>query len=178
MPLWHVDYLSWRRSRPSRFKKIFCFSLNYLKESRQGSWPRKGAITRNKFYLNDLPACQEKHLITNHLVFSSSCELPFSSLSPQARPRFLAQKGILTSIAWHVLGSHIHLWCPPHICNLFSPVNLFCVNLIVKPAEELRRVKEECFLPHNVCAFCAWLSCHNRIRLPDTVPGRTWVNKN
>ena len=57
------------------------------------SWPQKRAITRAFFFfffnVNDLFVCQSRHLVTNHLLFFLSHELPSSPVKPQATVSFM-----------------------------------------------------------------------------------------
>lgn len=89
-------FLSWRKSRPKRLRKSFYLSLNYIKEFRERVCTRKSAITKDEFlYMKDLSVKQGKHLLTKHLLFSSSCDLSFSPLKPETLcPISSTQNGI------------------------------------------------------------------------------------
>lgn len=49
-----------------------------------GVFPRLKVITRDIFYPNDSSALQDKHLITKHLLFLLSCEMPSTPLKPRS----------------------------------------------------------------------------------------------
>ena len=61
-----------------------------LQQSKLRIFPRIKVITRDKFYLGDSSVWQDKHLITKHLLFLLSCELPSFFLKPQVSILFLS----------------------------------------------------------------------------------------
>ena len=67
--------LSWRHLRPSRLKRNFYISLNYIRNLDRGPGSqRQRVIGRDNFHLNDLSMWQCRHLITRYLFFSLSYE--------------------------------------------------------------------------------------------------------
>ena len=72
-----------------------------------GPHPERQLLPEITFYLKDLLAWQGKHLITKHLPFFSSYELPSSRLKPQAPILFLSSGGIGSLSCLIAFGSHI-----------------------------------------------------------------------
>lgn len=137
--------------------------LNCLKEVRPRAWPRQRAIARENYSVwargggrgvggcGELagPVCsdfslspivsaaQGEHLLTKQLLFPSSCEFHPFCLKPQT---------LLLSSGWHIrlngLSLSLSCLCGTSICtklNLFSPVNLSYIDLIIRSAKERRR---------------------------------------
>lgn len=91
---------------------------------------------------------QTKHLITEHLLFLLSYELPSQVWSSRLRSHSLAQDGLWASMVLLAPGSHI-LWGSKHdkfkIC--FCPANiLYLFNLIFRSNKKPRRVEGKIFL--------------------------------
>lgn len=76
-------------------------SFNYLKEFRWNVWPKRKLLPKITFYLKDLSVKKDKHPIIKHSLFLSSCELPSSSLKPQASIPFLTSGGHV-SLNWPI----------------------------------------------------------------------------
>ena len=110
-----------------------------------------GARRDNFSYQKDVPAWHGKYLFTQHLLFSSSKDLPSSPLKPQTATLFSsAQDDTEPSGIW-LPGSHIFLF----VC--FSPVILSHVNLIIRPAKESEKCqKDKCFSPTLIKPDWVW----------------------
>ena len=90
--------------------------------------------------------CQDKHLITKHLLFLSSCESPSSPLKPQVAIPFLSSRWYISLNCQACPWISLSLWCPyTNIikCGYFSPVNLSYINLIIRPVKEPRRARKK-----------------------------------
>ena len=139
--MWIV--LSWWQLRPSRLRKTFYLSLNCLKESYRGPVPER-AITRDNFlYQKDVPAWHGKHLLTNHLLFSSSCEVSSLPLKPYTPTSFsLAWDSIYASIA-RLLWVFMSWWgsCKYVIKLNFLPLICFMsIQLLDQPKKSRREI--------------------------------------
>ena len=71
------DYLELKALQPLKLKKCFCLSKNL-----NPGLPPNEVLSGIKFHV--LSVCQGEHLITEHLLFSSSRASPSSPLKPQA----------------------------------------------------------------------------------------------
>lgn len=112
---------------PADLRKTFTSPLTALKNLGRRPGAERELLPEITFYLKDLPAWQSKYLITKHLL--CSCELPSSSLKPQASVPFLSSGWPLGLILFMGL-----LYVQNQFC--FSLVSLFYVNLIIKTPKD------------------------------------------
>lgn len=123
VPLWYMDDFELKTIKTQQTQKVFYFSFNCLEEPRMGAYTRKRVITRGNFFIWDLSAGQNKHLFTNHLLFSSSLELS-SSLKPQTPTIFISSAGCMFQLPVCLWVSYFQEAPVCKKLNLFSPINL------------------------------------------------------
>lgn len=120
--------------RSCGLKRNFDPSLSHPEESKLVFFLRIKVSNRSKFYLSASFAWKGEHLMTKHAHFILPCEVrsfPLKSRTPA--PFSSVLNDIYTPLCWSL--EFPGLCAFPYVCYwiLFSPGNLFYVNLFLSP---------------------------------------------